>query len=106
MYFPLRLALVALLTGASALSAQKNRLAVVPRVGETVRVSTPEQGPKITGRDFGVRVSGRVLEEGDCVCFDFGGVVDGYCSDFGRTVVCGEGTTPKTPSNLAKVSEN
>jgi len=50
LYFPLRLALVALLTGASALSAQKNRLAVVPRVGETVRVSTPEHGPKITGR--------------------------------------------------------
>lgn len=47
-------------------------------------------GPKITGRDFGVRVSGRVLEEGDGVSFDFGAVVDGYCSDFGRTVHVGE----------------
>jgi Xaa-Pro aminopeptidase len=24
------------------------------------------------------------------VMFDFGGVVDGYCSDFGRTIYCGE----------------
>src|SRR5581483_4567831 len=24
------------------------------------------------------------------VMFDFGGVVDGYCSDFGRTVYCGD----------------
>jgi Xaa-Pro aminopeptidase len=30
------------------------------------------------------------LAEGTSVMFDFGGVVDGYCSDFGRTVVCGE----------------
>ena len=28
--------------------------------------------------------------EGTSVMFDFGGVVDGYCSDFGRTVVAGE----------------
>jgi Xaa-Pro aminopeptidase len=28
--------------------------------------------------------------EGAAVMFDFGGVVDGYCSDFGRTVVAGE----------------
>ena len=30
------------------------------------------------------------LPEGTAVMFDFGGVVDGYCSDFGRTVVAGE----------------
>lgn len=30
------------------------------------------------------------LGEGQAVLFDFGGVVDGYCSDFGRTVVAGE----------------
>src|SRR2546428_10466040 len=30
------------------------------------------------------------LRENDSVMFDFGGVVDGYCSDFGRTIFCGE----------------
>ena len=30
------------------------------------------------------------IPEGTSVMFDFGGVVDGYCSDFGRTVFCGE----------------
>lgn len=30
------------------------------------------------------------ITEGTSVMFDFGGVVDGYCSDFGRTVYCGE----------------
>jgi Xaa-Pro aminopeptidase len=30
------------------------------------------------------------LEEGDVVMFDFGAVVGGYCSDFGRTVCLGE----------------
>jgi Xaa-Pro aminopeptidase len=29
-------------------------------------------------------------EEGDVIMFDFGAVVDGYCSDFGRTVCFGE----------------
>jgi Xaa-Pro aminopeptidase len=29
-------------------------------------------------------------EEGDVIMFDFGAVVDGYCSDFGRTVCVGE----------------
>ena len=30
------------------------------------------------------------LAEGEAVMFDFGGVHGGYCSDFGRTLVCGE----------------
>ena len=32
------------------------------------------------------------MPEGTSVMFDFGGVVDGYCSDFGRTVVAGDPT--------------
>jgi Xaa-Pro aminopeptidase len=30
------------------------------------------------------------LAESTAVMFDFGGVVDGYCSDFGRTIYCGD----------------
>jgi Xaa-Pro aminopeptidase len=30
------------------------------------------------------------MQEGTSVMFDFGGVVDGYCSDFGRTIYCGD----------------
>jgi Xaa-Pro aminopeptidase len=30
------------------------------------------------------------IADGEAVMFDFGGVWNGYCSDFGRTVVCGE----------------
>ncbi len=30
------------------------------------------------------------MPEGTSVMFDFGGVVDGYCSDFGRTIYCGD----------------
>ncbi|MFL5944694.1 MAG: M24 family metallopeptidase [Gaiellaceae bacterium] len=30
------------------------------------------------------------MAEGTSVMFDYGGVVDGYCSDFGRTVYCGD----------------
>jgi Xaa-Pro aminopeptidase len=30
------------------------------------------------------------IPEGTSVQYDFGGVVDGYCSDFGRTVIAGE----------------
>jgi Xaa-Pro aminopeptidase len=32
----------------------------------------------------------RPIADDTSVMFDFGGVVDGYCSDFGRTVYCGE----------------
>ena len=47
-------------------------------------------GPNVDGRDASTRVSARALAPGDAVSFDFGGVVDGYCSDFGRTVYLGE----------------
>ena len=40
--------------------------------------------------DSGDATAGEPLPEGEAVLFDFGAVVEGYCSDFGRTVVCGE----------------
>ena len=40
--------------------------------------------------DSGTATAHRPLPEGTSVMFDFGGVVDGYCSDFGRTIYCGE----------------
>ena len=39
--------------------------------------------------DSGQATGGTPIPEGTSVMFDFGGVVDGYCSDFGRTVYCG-----------------
>ncbi len=40
--------------------------------------------------DNGDATAGERLPEGEAVLFDFGAVVEGYCSDFGRTIVCGE----------------
>ena len=45
---------------------------------------------RASGRDATVRLSGGEVESGLAVSFDFGAVVDGYCSDFGRTVQVGE----------------
>ena len=39
--------------------------------------------------DSGTATAWQPIPEGTSVMFDFGGVVDGYCSDFGRTVYCG-----------------
>ncbi len=39
--------------------------------------------------DSGTATAFKSVPEGTSVMFDFGGVVDGYCSDFGRTVYCG-----------------
>jgi Xaa-Pro aminopeptidase len=40
--------------------------------------------------DSGDETAGVPLNEGEVVLFDFGAVHDGYCSDFGRTVVVGD----------------
>jgi Xaa-Pro aminopeptidase len=40
--------------------------------------------------DSGEATAHEPIPEGTSVMFDFGGVVDGYCSDFGRTIYCGE----------------
>src|SRR4029450_11465431 len=40
--------------------------------------------------DSGTETARRPIAEGTSVMFDFGAVVDGYCSDFGRTVYCGD----------------
>ncbi|MGZ4335230.1 MAG: M24 family metallopeptidase, partial [Gaiellaceae bacterium] len=40
--------------------------------------------------DSGTARARTPIPAGTSVMFDFGGVVDGYCSDFGRTVYCGE----------------
>jgi len=40
--------------------------------------------------DSGTETARSPIPEGTSVMFDFGGVVDGYCSDFGRTIYCGD----------------
>jgi Xaa-Pro aminopeptidase len=40
-------------------------------------------------RDADVRLTTLPIREGTAVSFDFGAVVDGYCSDFGRTIFVG-----------------
>jgi Xaa-Pro aminopeptidase len=46
----------------------------------------------LAGDDFdsGEATANDPIPDGTSVMFDFGGVVDGYCSDFGRTIYCGE----------------
>jgi Xaa-Pro aminopeptidase len=43
-----------------------------------------------TDLDSHTKTAHEPLADGTSVMFDFGGVVDGYCSDFGRTIYCGE----------------
>ena len=40
--------------------------------------------------DSSTKTAHEPMPDGTSVMFDFGGVVDGYCSDFGRTIYCGE----------------
>ena len=45
----------------------------------------PEQGAQSV-----FEASDRVLEHGGSIAFDFGALLNGYCSDFGRTIFIGE----------------
>src|SRR5205814_10060048 len=45
---------------------------------------------RLDHRDAGTRLTTQPIREGTSVSFDFGAVVDGYCSDFGRTIFVGE----------------
>ncbi|MDQ6713655.1 MAG: Xaa-Pro peptidase family protein, partial [Candidatus Dormibacteraeota bacterium] len=58
------------------------------------RVESFDTGIISTGRldqrDAGTRLTTQPIREGTSVSFDFGAVVDGYCSDFGRTIFLGE----------------
>jgi Xaa-Pro aminopeptidase len=40
-------------------------------------------------RDADIRLTTQPIRDGTAVSFDFGAVVDGYCSDFGRTIFVG-----------------
>jgi Xaa-Pro aminopeptidase len=55
----------------------------------TTHIFTGGAGEVLESRAPGGR---QALRPGDSVLFDFGAVLDGYCSDFGRTVFCGEPT--------------
>jgi Xaa-Pro aminopeptidase len=46
-------------------------------------------GPS-TARDASDRETSSTMDRGTGVSFDFGAVIDGYCSDFGRTVALGD----------------
>ncbi len=48
---------------------------------------------RLDQRDAGTRLTIQPIREGTSVSFDFGAVVDGYCSDFGRTIFVGEPDT-------------
>jgi Xaa-Pro aminopeptidase len=51
-----------------------------------------------------IDASGRLpLRGGESVLFDFGAVVDGYCSDFGRTIFCGEPTAEYRRAHQAMI---
>jgi Xaa-Pro aminopeptidase len=58
------------------------------------RVESFDTGIISTGRmdqrDAGTRLTAAPIRAGTSVSFDFGAVVDGYCSDFGRTIFVGE----------------
>jgi Xaa-Pro aminopeptidase len=62
------------------------------RAGSRCTSFTTHMFSGITADDYdsGTASAWKPIPEGTSIMFDFGGVVDGYCSDFGRTVYCGD----------------
>ena len=58
-------------------------------IGASFDTGVWSMGPGVD-RDATVRISNQPLRPGSGVSFDFGSVIDGYCSDFGRTIHIGE----------------
>lgn len=46
--------------------------------------------PPSSGAESALMAQDRTIERGGTIAFDFGALLDGYCSDFGRTVFIGE----------------
>ncbi len=91
-----------------ALDSEIRRLGAEGNSFETIVGSGPN-GAKPHHRAAG---SGRVIGEGDLVVFDFGAMVDGYCSDMTRTCCIGRPTPTQrrmldvvTASQAAGVAE-
>ena len=57
-------------------------------------------GPTHAPDVLAAQASGRALQPGDSVMFDFGCVYEGYCSDFGRTAFVGQ-----PPADYVKIHE-
>ncbi len=51
--------------------------------------------------DSGTASARAPIPDGTSVMFDFGAVVDGYCSDFGRTIYCGDPPTTTARSTTS-----
>lgn len=66
-----------------------HRMRRLGSVTESFDTSVRTMGPH-SDRDASVRLSSAPLRRGMSVVFDFGAVVDGYCSDFGRAVHLGD----------------
>jgi len=56
------------------------------------------------GRDSNDASGREPLGSGEAVLFDFGAVLDGYCSDFGRTIFCGEPTAEYRRAHAAMLA--
>jgi Xaa-Pro aminopeptidase len=60
--------------------------------------------PQKAGEEKTVRSGERALRHGDSIMFDFGGLIDGYASDFGRSAFLGEPSTEYLKAHNAVIT--